>query len=176
MCSRTNSARGIAHWRTAHRADIEIVEHDDVDAPVEWLAIRSRVGRNRPALDDDLVRLLDGNFHERERIDFLRLAVFENREVVARQARHELALLVSDDDVDVDVVDLDLERDAGCLLRLPQRTGDCRTTAATRRGSAEYRMSGGNSYLTSLYLRIEPRRSSRGDHSPFDPSIWPFIR
>ena len=28
---------------------------------------------------------------------------------------HELALLVGDDDVHVDVVHLDLERDAGCL-------------------------------------------------------------
>ena len=127
-------ARGIAHRRAAQRAHIEIVEHDDVDAPVERLAVRACVGRDRPALDDDLVRLLDRNVHERERIDLLRLAVFEHREVVARQARHELALLVSDDDVDVDVVDFDLEGHAGGLLSLPQNDRGLQNNDRTEKG------------------------------------------
>ena len=116
-------ARGITHRRTAHRADIEIVEHDDVNAPVERLAVGARVARDCPPLDDDLLRLLDGNVHERKRIDLLRLAVFENCKIVARQARDELALLVGDHDVDVDVVHLDLERDAGWLRSLSQKDG-----------------------------------------------------
>ena len=49
---------------------------------------------------------------QRERVDLLRPAVFEDLEVVARETRDEVALVVGDDDVDVDVVHLDLERDA----------------------------------------------------------------
>ena len=48
-------ARGVAYWRAAHRADIEIVEHDDVDAPVERLAVGAGVGWDCPALDNDLL-------------------------------------------------------------------------------------------------------------------------
>ena len=117
-------AGGIAHRRAAHRADVEIVEHDHVDPSVERLAIGSRIGRDCPALDDELLRLVKGNVDERERIDLLRLAVFEHREVVARQSGDEPALLVGDDDVHVDVVDVDLKCDAGCLLGLlSQKTG-----------------------------------------------------
>ena len=45
----------------------------------------------------------------------LRLAVFDDLEVVLRQVPDEVALRIGDDGVDLDVVDLDLEGDGGRL-------------------------------------------------------------
>ena len=104
--------------RAAHRAHVEIVEHDHVHAAVERLSIGLRVGNDEPALVDELGRLLDGNLRPRERVDLLRLAVLEHLEIVAREPGDEVALGIGDDDVDVDVVHLDLEGDAGCLRTL----------------------------------------------------------
>ena len=54
---------------------------------------------------------------------FCGLPSSEHREIVARQARHELPVFVSDDDVNIDVVDFHLEGDARYLLSLSLEHG-----------------------------------------------------
>ena len=67
------------------------------------------------------IRALDRQLDVREHLDLLRLSVLEDLEVVARQAGDEVALLIGDDRVDVDVVHLDLKRHRRGSLRLCAR-------------------------------------------------------
>ena len=54
---------------------------------------------------------LDRNVDEREGRDLLRLAVLEDLEIARREIGDDVALRVGDEGVDLDVVDLDAERD-----------------------------------------------------------------
>ena len=107
----------LLHLRRAHGGYVLIVEEDDVETAGKRPAIRLRVAGHRPSVDHERVVLLDWNFDVGERVDLLRLAVFEYLEIVPREARDEVALLVGDDHVDVDVVHLDLKRDRWRPLR-----------------------------------------------------------
>ena len=119
MYSSTNSLADFFTCAVRIDADVLVVEDDHVQTPGERLAVRLRVGR-RPAGRRARTRsvLLDRDLDVREHVDLLRLAVFEHLEVVSREARDEVALLVGDDHVDVDVVDLDLEGDRRGRLRV----------------------------------------------------------
>ena len=104
------AARRLTDHDRANGADVQVIEHDDIHMAGEGRAVRSHIGRHRPAERRKPVLPLDGNVHEREGIDFLRFDVFENVEVVFREARNEMPLSVGDDRVDVDVIDLGLKR------------------------------------------------------------------
>src|SRR5262249_62424470 len=67
----------------------------------------------------------DRDVDERARRQRLRLAVLDDLEVVAAEVADEGALRVGHARVDLDVVDLDLERDGG-LRRLWRLRGDLR--------------------------------------------------
>src|SRR5439155_19598376 len=62
---------------------------------------------------------LDGNVDDAERADRLRLAVLEHLEILFGQAADEVAVAIEDQRVDLDVLDLRLER--RLLLRRRRR-------------------------------------------------------
>ena len=104
------------------RADVQIVEDDDVQAAADRLRVRLDIvavsGAAVVPRSDPAGRR---NIDERERADFLRLAVFEQLEVVLVEIGDEVPALVGHDRVDVDEIDFDLKRDRRwsiCLLRL----------------------------------------------------------
>ena len=79
---------------------------------------------------------LDRQLDVREHLDLLRLAVLEDFEVVARQAGDEVALLIGDDRVDVDVVHLDLKGDRrGSLCRRASRAERTDSSALRHRSA-----------------------------------------
>ena len=88
------SSRTMTYKRPANGCLLDCVSFDTLRS-----AERKRVVR------------LDRNLHIRERVDLLQFAVLEHLEVLSREARDEVPLLVGDDHVDVDVVDLDLKGD-----------------------------------------------------------------
>ena len=91
------------------RLDVQIVEHDDVDAPVERARVGHDVGLDRLGGEERPLEALDRDVHEGEGADRLRLPILENLEVFLLEVADESALLVGDDGVDLDVVDLELE-------------------------------------------------------------------
>ena len=94
-----------------------VVEHDHVQPPLEAARVRFDVGRRPPCCTRAAARRpLDRDVHLRENVDLLRLAVLEDLEILARQALDDVALVVGDDGVHLDVVDLDPEGD-GRLAR-----------------------------------------------------------
>ena len=108
------------------RAGAHVVEHDHIEAAGERGTIRPNIFGQRPAPEQLLLVPFHRDFDSGKRVDFDWLAVFEHLKVVARQPAHERALLIGDDDIDVDVVDLDLERHGGRALgtrRLRSRAG-----------------------------------------------------
>jgi len=66
-----------------------------------------------PVHEQELVGRLARDVHLREHLDLLRLAVFEDDEIVGLEVLDEFAFVVGDDRVDLDVVDLGLEDDRG---------------------------------------------------------------
>ena len=112
-------ARRLLDDGRAERADVDIVQHQHVHAAVERPCIRARVGGDRTTEHGESIRTLDRQLDVRKHLDLLRLAVLEDLEVVARQAGDEVAVLIGDDRIDVDVVHLDLKRHRwGSLGRL----------------------------------------------------------
>ena len=100
---------GELHARRPREAGVEIVEHQDEHPAVEFLAVAADIGLDRLGLIERRIEFLDRDVDERDDRDRLRLAAFQNLEVVLGQAADEVALLVGDAGVDLDVVDLDLE-------------------------------------------------------------------
>jgi hypothetical protein len=106
------------------------VEDEHVDAPVERAGVVHDVGRDRfGRLQRQRLGLLDRQVHLGERRDVLLDAVLVDVEVLPLQARDELSLPIENRGIDLDVVDLDLEGDAGLVRRgtaggrLPGRGG-----------------------------------------------------
>ena len=102
----------------AERTDVDIVQHQHVDAPVERPRIRAHVCADGTTEHGEPIRALDRQLDVRKHFDLLRLSVLEDLEVLTRQAGDEVALLVGDDRVDVDVVHLDLKGHRRGRLRL----------------------------------------------------------
>ena len=115
------------HALRSAEARVQVVDHHHVDAPVERSLVRLHVGLDRGGGEQRPIGALDGNVHQRERADRLGLAVLEDLEIFLLQVADVGALLVGDDDVDLDVVDLHLE---GRGLR---RLGRGRLTGGQRR-------------------------------------------
>ena len=114
----------ILHRCAAHGAHVEIVEHNHVHAAVERPSVALRIDGDRTAVDDERGRFFDRDLDQRERVDFLRPAVLEDFEVVAPEPGHEIALIVGDDDIHIDVVHLNLEGDPrGLRRRLSKKHG-----------------------------------------------------
>ena len=93
-----------SEWR-----HIQIVEHDDVDTPRFDVAVRTDIGRDRAAAERKRLSRLPWKLDIGERLNRLRLAVFEHLEVFGGEAGNEIALCVFDRHVDVDDVDADFE-------------------------------------------------------------------
>ncbi len=102
--------------RAPQRRGVVVVEHHHIEAPFEPSRVRLDVRPDRHRIDDEALTTVDRNVHLREDVDLLRLPVLGDLEVLARQPLDDVALFVSDDGVDFDVVDLDAERD-GRLAR-----------------------------------------------------------
>ena len=98
--------------------------HEDEDAPLERRAVGRDVGRDRRLREERRIDALDRDVDHREHRQRLRLAVLEDLEVVLGQRADEVALLVGDVGVDLDVVDFDLEGH-GRLWRRRRRRGRC---------------------------------------------------
>ena len=96
---------------------VEIIDHEDEDAPLERPAVRDHVGRNRGLRVERRIGALDRDVDDRERRERLRGAVLEDLEIVLGQRVYETPLAVGDVRIDLDVVDLDLERDRGLRRR-----------------------------------------------------------
>ena len=102
----------------SQRGDVQIVEHDHVQASADGLRVGLDVARQRRGRRRTRARGRHRNIDERKRADLLRLAVVQQLEIVLGEIADEIAALVGDDGVDVDEVDLDLERRRGCGLLL----------------------------------------------------------
>jgi len=109
--------RGSLDPNAARKPCVEIVDDHDVDAPVERRLVRSHVRLERRARIKRPIRALDGNVNLREGADRLRLAVFEDLEVLLLQVPDKVPLPVGDDDVHLHVVDTQLECRRLRLLR-----------------------------------------------------------
>jgi hypothetical protein len=83
---------------------VQIVEHDDIDAPVERAGVGLDVGLDRLGREERPFEPLD-----RERADRLGPAVLEDLEIFLLEVADESALLVGHDGVDFDVIDLEFE-------------------------------------------------------------------
>ena len=70
-------------------------------------------GSTSPSRCSERVGALERDIDERKGVDFLRLAVFEEREVFALEIADEVAARIGDDGIDLDQVGLDTE----CQLR-----------------------------------------------------------
>jgi hypothetical protein len=84
---------------------VEIVDDHHVDAAFERALVRADVGLERRRGVQRAVGTLDRDVDEREGIDRLRLAVFQDLEVFLLQFANDLALAIRDDNVDFDVID-----------------------------------------------------------------------
>ena len=109
--------------RRAQRVGVQVVEHDDVQPPLERLAVGLRVRRNDALRVEEALGPLDRDVDLGEQLDLLRLAVLEDLEVVLGQPRDEVALRVGDERVHLDVVDLGLEGDGRRRLRAARARG-----------------------------------------------------
>ncbi len=109
--------------RRAQRVGVQVVEHDDVQPPLERVAVGLRVRRNDALRVEEALGLFDRDVDLGEQLDLLRLAVLEDLEVVLGQPRHEVALRVGDERVHLDVVDLGLEGDGRRRLRAARARG-----------------------------------------------------
>ena len=116
-----NSRALLAHEPGAKRGHVEVVEHDDVDASGRDVAVRAHVGRHGAAGEPEPIRPCRGQFDVRERLDLLRPPIFEDLEIIRREAGHEVALRVGDRHVHIDVVDAQLERGSLGFGRLRSR-------------------------------------------------------
>ena len=109
--------RGPDDISRSQRSGADVVEHDHIEAPVEHRPVGPHILDARPAAEARRVEALHRDLDDGEGVELDRLAVFEHLEVVAGQSANEVALLVGDDDIDIDVVDLDL-KGHGRTLRL----------------------------------------------------------
>ena len=110
--------RGQLDALRAQRRGVQIVEHDHVDAAVGGLQVVADVRLDRLRRKQRPLDALERNVDQRKRGDLLRLAVLEDLEVLGLQVGDELALLIEDARVDLDVVDFGAERDRRLLRRL----------------------------------------------------------
>ncbi len=117
----------------AQRAGVVVVEQQHVDAALERPDVGADVRHDRTGLVDEALEALDRNDHLREERRLLQLAVLVDVEVLAGQALHQVAALVGDDGVDLDVLDLGAEGDRGDLLGIGRR-GRLRRRRLGRRG------------------------------------------
>jgi hypothetical protein len=76
------------------------------------------VGFEGRGLEERRIVTFDRQIDARERSDRLRLPVFQDLEVVLREIADEVSLRVRDPRVNLDVIDLDLERGRRWLLNL----------------------------------------------------------
>ena len=117
-------ARGPLDPIGAAEQRVEIVDHHDVDAPLEGARVGSDVGLDGLAGAERALEVLDGNVDERERRDRLRLPVLEDLEIILRQVAHEAALAIGDAGVHFDVVDPYLESRTRLRRRRLARGGE----------------------------------------------------
>ena len=97
---------------------MQIVDDHHVNAPLERALVGAHVRLEWRRRVQRAIGPLDRDVDEREGVDRLRLAVFEDLEIFLLQIANDLALTIRDHDVDFDVVDLHLE---GGLRRLWRR-------------------------------------------------------
>ena len=104
-----NSTRRLAHALRAQRIDVQVVQNHDVDATVERPGVRLHVGLDSPGREQRAIGAFDRNVHHREGGDGLRLPVLGHLKFVFLQVADEIALLVGDNSIHLDVLDLSLE-------------------------------------------------------------------
>ena len=121
--------RGIDDDLRPQRSDVEVVEHDHVQAAADWFGVGFHVAHDRR----DGARAGTGGRYrdvdEREGADVLRLAVVQELEIILGEIGDEVSALVGHDRVDVDEVHLNLKCRGGRGLLLRER----RATARSRR-------------------------------------------
>ncbi len=131
----------------AQRRRVVVVEHEHVQAPLEAARVRFDVGRHRRVAHHQPGRPLDRDVHLRKDVHLLQLAVLVDLEILAREALDDVALVVGDDGVHLDIVDFDPERDGRLPLRRRgrlRRTGRRRRLAGRRLGARRGREKGGS--------------------------------
>ena len=92
-------------------AGIEVIQHDHIDAPRKHLLVRPDVAAPLASSERQRILPLHRDVDRRKHVDLLPLAVLEQLEIVLRQAANEIALLIGDHRVDVNVVDFGLKGD-----------------------------------------------------------------
>jgi hypothetical protein len=102
---------------------VVVVEQQHVDAPLERPGVGAHVRHDRPRLVDEALEPLDRDDDLREERELLQDAVLVDVEVLAGQALDQVAALVGDDGVDLDVLDLGAEGDGRDLLGVGRRCG-----------------------------------------------------
>src|SRR5207302_4604213 len=107
--------------RPASQVDVEVVEHEHVDAPVHP-DVRLDVRLYRRRRKERTLGARNRDVDVGERAHHLRLAVLEQLEVARAQVGDRLAGRVADESIDLDEVRLDAERQRG-LFRLRQGYG-----------------------------------------------------
>src|SRR5262249_1433801 len=93
----------------APEACMEIVNHHDVDAAIEWMLVSPDVGLNRKRGAERFVEALDRDVDEREGRDRLGLSVFKDLKVFLLQVADKVAIPVRDKSIHLNIVNLHLE-------------------------------------------------------------------
>jgi hypothetical protein len=111
-----NCFAAFPHRARARERRVQIVQQEHVDPAIEGAGGRSHIRFDRLGRTGWGKRSLDREIDQRKCRRRLRLAVFDDFEVVSREVAHERTHLVGDDRVNLDEIGLGPEGD-GRLLR-----------------------------------------------------------
>ena len=129
-------ARELSHLSGSPRVGVQLVEHDGEDAAANTLLVGRDVLRRSRPLRRRRLRAVDGNPDLGEHGDLLARALLEHLEVVAGEAGDDLACLVGDERLHLDVVDLGA-KDGGLRRSRGRRLGLSVCSAGEQRGHDE---------------------------------------
>ncbi|HZB26453.1 MAG TPA: hypothetical protein VE379_09995 [Vicinamibacterales bacterium] len=138
--------------RSARRVRVQVVEHQHEHAAIELTPVGSDVGFDGSGGKDWGVNLLYGDVYQGEHRDGLGLRALQHLEVLLRQTAHEVTLRVGDGGIDLDVVDLDLERDR--RLPLGGRRGGGRRLLGLQCGQRQGATEGGKKRTRADHGRL----------------------
>jgi len=102
-------SRRLDHILCSQRVGAEVVQHDHVEPACGARRVRLDVGGRRPPSDQKRLLCDYRNIDGREDVDTLRLAVFEDLEVLFVETADKVALPVHRDSVDFHVAGFDFE-------------------------------------------------------------------